>query len=554
MFLSTSCGNNSKYEQAIDAAGDILSTNSDSALQLLDNVLFPENLNEEYYNKYVLLTLRAKDKSNLRIKDDSVIFGTAKYYKEKGDMLNAARSAFYSARVLTAQNKKEMATQAYSEAEHLAAKTDDLYMKAQIQTFMGLVYESQLLTDNSIECFKKAAQYFKESDDNGNLVETYSRIANSFLIGMESDSAFFYYNQALALAVEHNYSDEQAHILNNLGVAYLHIEKYQQARNNLFKSIDLHKNELDRARPYLSIAISFAREQKRDSALAYINKITFDKEKKDPKIQANIAKTLAEVEAVSGNYRQALVYKDQYIKYLSGVFFEKNKENIADIQKKYNYEQTRTENHALTISRQRYFIAILFLGIGLIIFVMIFIRNRQKYKDEKQLAEEKIYQLMSLADTYNKKNNSMRDIILDHFNIFKKTALMETYLHDEEKKQNQKLLAKFNETVYGQDSFDWEKTYQTLDHIYDGFCQKLREAHPELDELDFRICCLTYANLSNTDISIIIDYKVNSVQSRKYALRKKFDIDSYGNLIDYLNKRLFGKETEVEIIDEDEGE
>jgi ATP/maltotriose-dependent transcriptional regulator MalT len=142
----------------------------------------------------------------------------------------------------------------------------------------------------------------------------------------------------------------------------------------------------------------------------------------------------------------------------------------------------------------------------------------------------------SSAQSRDKKEISFRNTLLEHFDILKKAALLETYIKEDEKKQGAYLIRKFNEIVYGQTDLDWNLLYRTMNDIHDGFYDRLKEIFPVLNESEFRICCLSYEEFSNTEISIVLKYSINTVQAKKTSIRKKLGIKASGNLHDFLDK------------------
>jgi hypothetical protein len=57
------CSRQAKDVNILSEAENIIEQQPDSALQLLNTVLFPEDLNKSRFNQYNLLLLRAKDKN-----------------------------------------------------------------------------------------------------------------------------------------------------------------------------------------------------------------------------------------------------------------------------------------------------------------------------------------------------------------------------------------------------------------------------------------------------------------------------------------------------------
>lgn len=150
-----------------------------------------------------------------------------------------------------------------------------------------------------------------------------------------------------------------------------------------------------------------------------------------------------------------------------------------------------------------------------------------------------------MAKSYDKKEDSFRNKLLHHFDILKKSALLEGFLREDEKKHGEKLLKKFNEIVYNQASLDWDLLYQTMNELHDGFFDSLREAFPQLDESEFRICCLIYSDFTNAEISIIMEQSINTITSKRSSIRKKIGVKDYGNIVDYLDSNVAKNQNET---------
>ncbi|MBK5722800.1 helix-turn-helix transcriptional regulator [Dysgonomonas sp. Marseille-P4677] len=168
----------------------------------------------------------------------------------------------------------------------------------------------------------------------------------------------------------------------------------------------------------------------------------------------------------------------------------------------------------------------------------IFYRKNVKNKEALADAQGKIYHLKDIVDNYDEKEDSFKKVLFQHFDIFKKVALLESHLIEEEKKQGRRLLKKVNDIVYNENSLDWDMLYDTLNKLYKGFPDVLRAKYPDLDETEVKIYCLTYAGLINSEIAIILGFSVNTIQMKKSAIRKKLKIDGYGNIVDFFDKNI----------------
>ena len=77
-----------------------------------------------------------------------------------------------------------------------------------------------------------------------------------------------------------------------------------------------------------------------------------------------------------------------------------------------------------------------------------------------------------------------------------------------------------------------------MNQLYKGVPDTIRKKYPQLDEIEIRICCLEYAGLSNNEISIILEFSINTIQMKKSVIRKKLEIEGYGNIVEFFHKNL----------------
>ena len=209
-----------------------------------------------------------------------------------------------------------------------------------------------------------------------------------------------------------------------------------------------------------------------------------------------------------------------------------------DFQKKYDYEKVRLHNVQLKLNRT-YLIINLVIALS-VIFVVIFVFYKRNNSDKKKMTEleEKFQQLKNMTESFDEKEKTFRSYLLRHFNILKKTANLEIYIKKGNSAKSDFWPKKFNEILYGRESLDWNVLYGVMNELHEDFFIKLRELYPQLDETEFRIICLTYTKFSSDEIAIILDLSVNTINTKRSAIRKRLGVESFGNLNDFLNERL----------------
>lgn len=536
-FLS--CNPNEKTEETLSRAEVLLEQNPKGALQILNNEIDPKDLDKELYNKYILLHIQAKDKTLEDITNDTIIFETKKYYEDKGDMENTAIASLYSGYVLAVRGDTQMAMSTYLNAETYAKESDNNALKGLIEVYIGDLYQDQLLNDEAILKYRQAILHFNKAGNYKNEIIAYDKIGSNLLTRGDTDSSFYYYNKGLSLAKEHNDSIEQAFIIRNMGFALGSIGKRDQARAYFRHSIPYLNDNEEVARNYLNIAYSFDDEQNKDSTLFYINKsLTLIEGYDNHPLKLIIYQLLAKTAEKDKNYQQALNDYKEYTALLKKMLKDTNNHIALDVQKKYDIELLQNENNRLLIQRQTAFLIILLMFIFILAMSFVFYRKRIKDRAALAVAQEKIFQMQEMANNIDEKENSFRKVLFQHFDIFKKVALLKTELKGEEKKHGQKLLKKVNEIVYNQENLDWNKLFDIMNQLYKGVPDTIRKKYPQLDEIEIRICCLEYAGLSNNEIAIILEFSINTIQMKKSVIRKKLEIEGYGNIVEFFHKNL----------------
>jgi len=544
-ILLFSCNNNQQYEGRIKSIETIIEEHPDSALIILDSVMLNCSLNEKNRNRLQLLRVQAKDKSYRDITSDTIIFDVREYFIEKRDHKRAALSSFYCGRVLQEQSKDKEALNEYIIAEEFSQKSNNNNLKALIYSSMGSVFLKQFILSEAKIYFLKAADYFHTAENSRNEIITYNNIGNVCLMNSENDSAFFYYQKGLALAESVKDSVQMSMLRMSIGITYRQQENYGKAIDNFALSAKVLPESSDKSKLLLNLSKTFYDVGEIDSAKYYIKKsLSLTKEDGDIFVKANIYKTLSKIEELTNNYQQSLIYHKKYTETLEKILDENNNKEILELKKKYQYEQFENENNKLKIKQQKIFLifAIILLLIVLIaVYFYIKSVKNKKIALEKQNeildAEKKIYQLIEMSKSFDNENNSFRDILLHHFDILRKAATLEKYVKGDSP-QEQRLIKLFNEIVYGQTTLNWDQMYKTMNRIHNGLFERLHDKYPSLDEIEFRICSLTYANFTCAEIGIVIGLSANTVQMKRSIIRKKLGVESQGNIQSFLDQQL----------------
>jgi len=509
----------------------------DSAFCLLSGLHNIQRLNKKLRYKHCLLLVQAKDKCYKDICSDTLIFKAMEYYKRNNDNERAALAAFYCGRVLQEQEKYDEALQTYFNAANYLKQINNNKLSGLVLGAVGDIYYYQFLPDKAVAYFRQAKGLFHQSKNYTNELAMYSLIGNCLLMQEKTDSAFVYYYTALALADKYKLRHEQTELRENIGVACNEIGEWAKAEKLIKEAFAFASDSLDKAHAAYNLALLFEQQSQSDSAVFYIQKsLTSFSAGKDNYLAANIYQTWSEIEEEQQNHQAALKLHQRYCDYLALIFDENSEKAVREIEAKYNYQLIEKRNRQLTIERQQ--IVLLLLVIVLVSVVIIFWRYKRFVQNEKKLkeAERKIYKIRKLAQNFDEREHSLRNILLKHFEILKKTALLEKSLKKTPNPTGKYLLQSFNEAIYEQKNLDWKALYRTLNNLSGALFKQMRNKLSVLDESEFRICCLVYIGFSNTEIAIILNYSANTISSKRSSIRNKLNIEAFGNIQQYLKQ------------------
>ena len=81
---------------------------------------------------------------------------------------------------------------------------------------------------------------------------------------------------------------------------------------------------------------------------------------------------------------------------------------------------------------------------------------------------------------------------------------------------------------------NWESFEMSFNVIHNNFLTRFAEQFPKITHNDLRMCALIRMNMSNKEISNMLNITLRSVESSRYRLRKKIDLDPEINLNDFI--------------------
>ncbi|WP_243854704.1 tetratricopeptide repeat-containing sensor histidine kinase [Flavobacterium sp. 270] len=196
---------------------------------------------------------------------------------------------------------------------------------------------------------------------------------------------------------EELYDFKKSNALHNIGLCYLHLEKFDKAEEYLFKSAELQKAQKDTLMlisSYMDIANLYYTQYKDNEAIPYFEKAyTLSKKVKSFELKQNATLNMAVVEENRKKFPLALTYRKEYEIWKDSLNDQNKVWAIADLEKKFAIKQKQkevnvleAENKLKEAERNGFLVASVLL---LILFGTGVYFYRQKIRNSKIILKQK---------------------------------------------------------------------------------------------------------------------------------------------------------------------
>ena len=371
-------------EKIFDSYYNIIENSSDSIFIYLDSAYALSK--KHSYHKGMTDALREK----------------SYIYSERGDYLKAMQFAF--------------------EALRFDEKVKNTDGAASDLNLIGLIYNQQEKLDEALSYFIKARDKFMELNDKlGIAMVTVNmgmiyRNKNNFDLALKC----YFISREYYLNDKSDYNlINVANLENNIGNVYKDLKEYDKALEYLFKAKEgkaKFKQYTSLVSTLSNIADIYVDKKKFDEALVYYNEaMALAKSQNSIRLQKDVYFDLSVLYREKGNYKLAYENYKLSTHLKDSIITEKNNNQIAELNVKYETEKKDNENKILikdnelqvTRTENERKQKLLFAALSILILlagVFVFIQFRAKQKLSKQLAQinEKIKNQNITLKTLNK--------------------------------------------------------------------------------------------------------------------------------------------------------
>jgi DNA-binding CsgD family transcriptional regulator len=160
------------------------------------------------------------------------------------------------------------------------------------------------------------------------------------------------------------------------------------------------------------------------------------------------------------------------------------------------------------------------------------IMELEKEKLEFDL-QHKSQEMANLMINFVRKNEMLTEIKHELFKVI-------STLKGENTKQPKQMLMVVSSKIDSNIQSDevLKRIEEQFDLIHNNFMKRLSEKHPDLSTNERMMCAYLKMNLSSKEIAPLLNISLRGVETIRYRLRKKFELERDESLIDYLTNKL----------------
>ena len=463
---------------------------------------------------------------------------------------------------------------------------------------IGNVYFHNKNFEKAYEYYQMAKENFQETNEHNKiygLPTAYDNIGKVFLEKGENDSALLYFQKSLKIREENklkgamiysynnllslvppeneplalkyvkivdglynqisflpNQPDGQINIETNygifnykLGLFYYDLNEFEKSINYLIKSTQFLSNSFnDKINSELLMAkckIALKNYNQAESIL--INNLNYLKNigANSPLLKLRIYNVLDNIYTDLSMQDQLISVKDSIINLNANISDNKLSNSVLNLETSLLLEGKQRE---LNKELLNYYYLIFGLVIAIILFVILFVSlrlniNFQKEKNKRLAVQKELIntelknkQLELIATTsYIEQRNSYLENLRDNLKN-KSIAGQSPDFESKGSILNSDLTEELDQIIGSRNSFDSFKNQFTK--AFPDFFKTLIKMHPTLSPTDLQLCAYIKMNQTNQDIASINNLSTRSVESQRYRLRKKLNIDKQTDLFNYL--------------------
>ena len=533
---------NSPLLPELKRAEDLMFSDTDSALHILQQMPMPGNRDRLQHATWALLMAEALYKTDVR-QNDSLVNIACSYFLPRDDAGRRALSLYLKGCIYDEAHREDEALPLLLQASEEITQTTDYRLGHLNEAEIGIMYARRDLYEEANAHLQKALDYAILFNDSDYIASSYQYLARIPDLQNEHDKAISLYMKGLSFSPKGTYSEFS--IYGQLASVFRQNKEYDKALFYDLKGVSLGKNKYNLVQNYLNIGNTYYAIGKKDSSIHYLKLATLT----DNLYTARGAyRSLRRISKESNDYKTADSYADKLITIIDSIQKTDRDQALLEIQNKYDEQVLINKNNLLQLRYDKIIRDVL-IGIVLVIIVVSFIIYRYKLRIRKKIEEIKLYSLQISENNklifinrvqieqLQKKIEEQKELQNKCDEIQEALGILNVNLHDRNLYYTDQIInlvtdfKKLKKHPRTLTELDIMNLRREVNQYFDYFLDRLRDNMPKLTDGDFELCALIKLGFNIKDISVILNIDSTSVSTRKYRMQKRIleSIGSFGS-------------------------
>ncbi len=362
----------------------------DSASMDLDIILKSQLDNNEDRAYYNLLKTETDYRQYIPSKSDNLIDYSINYYSEKNDDVKLAAAYFYKGAINDDKGKTGKAFNYIKKAEYIARNTQDIELEHKIYEMLSYLNQSNGEYELAFKYTIKNLHISQKARNYKWIVYAYSYLQMNYYYLNKKDSSDYYLKKSIPY-LKYISGDDRAYFYSNIGAFYSNINK-EEAKKYYEMALSIKPISAT----YSTLSMIYFAEGNYEKAEHLITKAL---DMPDDIYKVDILKSAANIYAQFGYYKKSyeLMLKSKELD--EKINIKRRKENISNMQMKYDYEMKAMEY------RNHIYMAIYITIIVSLLTVLAFIIHRYRKNKMSRTA----LQSQLLINIYNDRIKKLKE-------------------------------------------------------------------------------------------------------------------------------------------------
>ena len=437
-----------------------------------------------------------------------------------------------------ARDLHDQAMEHYFIALDIFQETDNKPRVAKVLMNIGNTYDELSQTEKAKSFVQRAMAMFEELKDSSELITSKLNLGVIYFYENKFDSSLFFFEQVRDYRIKQKDSSSIALIYLNLANVYEFKddmvranEHYRLARNFV------RPHELLLCNIYLGLGNGLLLVGREKEGLLHLDSgLHMAKETDQAYMQQVAYSSYRGYYERNKDFEQAYHYLDMEYELDGRIRGKQVQEEVEVVNLKYEGEKKARQLAVLEnekAQKQYYLRIAIVLGVAILIAAVLVIsllrlkvkNARLKESELKNELEHKSKELASYALNFIQKNELLNEL-----------TEKVNQLKNESPESSVKGLNQLNNMINGSMRIDqdWENFKMMFEEIHGNYFVRLKDSYPDLGNAELKLCALLRLNLNLKESSRILGISSDSVKTARSRLRKKLNLKTEENLVDFL--------------------